>query len=129
MQSAQLHSLRGSAFGCSVRRLGLMDDNQTSPLPAPFVWVRIYPGTARSDVNVRLGSQGEAIAAVTVMSDVWYTTVNLHRPATKVRGAKCASCAQGMRWVTRWLEAHAARILVDIGQQREKLRTMRREHP
>lgn len=99
-----------------------MNANLTPTLPVPFVWVRIYQDAERADVNLCLGVGGEIVAAVTSIGGAWHATVNLHLSTLKVQGAKCASCAQGMRWVSRWLDVHAGRILVDIGQQRERLK-------
>lgn len=99
-----------------------MNEARSRPLPAPFVWVRIYPDPRREDVNLRLGAEGEIVAAVTSIDGTWHATVNLHRSSLRVQGAKCASCEQGTRWVGRWVEVHAGRILMDIGDRRERLR-------
>lgn len=98
-------------------------DPHDPQLPLPFVWTRIFPeGLERTDVDLRWKSAtGPAVATVACMCDRWHVTVNLHRGSHQVRGAWCANRAQGMRWVARWLQAHASRIASDAADLQERI--------
>lgn len=92
-----------------------MPDTPLPPLPERFAWRPLLPDQPERGHYLCFGSKdGPAIAVVSTLCGAWHTTVNLHRVAPFMRGARCVSQAQGARWLSRWIRPRAEQVAGEL---------------